>query len=178
MSYSLKTKCIQLSFNLRIFLRLPNDKQKAQEKQLAYYNHFKKILSECEVLIVTYGQTEVWSHKDAPDTAFYAAPFVGIKDGDQNHICKDLTLDEKSISIEVKQEPGVTYQIDFIGCRKGKTAPEELKSAEGNKASFAITNDLLFVRCKITSSKLHENPIEDLIYETAWTQPVLVAMNK
>ena len=97
---------------------------------------------------------------------FYASTGVELK---------DLTLDEKSISIEVKQEPDVTYQIDFIGCRKGKTAPEELKSAEGNKASFAITNDLLFVRCKITSSKLHENPIEDLIYETAWTQPVLVA---
>ena len=75
-------------------LSLPNNEQKAKEKQLAYYNHFKKILSECKVLIVTYGQTEVWSHKDAPDTAFYAAPFVGIKDGDQNHICKDLTIDE------------------------------------------------------------------------------------
>lgn len=94
-------------------LRLPNNEQKAKEKQLSYYNHFKKVLSECEVLIVTYGQTEVWSHKDAPDTAFYAAPFVGIKDGDQNHICKDLSIDEiKNETIEIirlmqQYNPGV-----------------------------------------------------------------------
>lgn len=79
-------------------LPLPNNIKDAKVKQLKYYKHFNKVLSDCEVLIVTYGQTEVWSHKDAPDTAFYAAPFIGIKDGDINHICKDLTIDE------IKQE--------------------------------------------------------------------------
>ena len=74
-------------------LRLPNNVKEAIKKQEKYYNHFKKTLSECEVLIVTYGQTEVWSHKTSPDTSFYAAPFVGIKDGEKNHICKDLTID-------------------------------------------------------------------------------------
>ena len=75
-------------------LPLPNNIEDAKLKQLEYYKHFNKVLSECEVLIVTYGQTEVWSHKEAPDTAFYAAPFTGIKDGDKNHICKDLSIDE------------------------------------------------------------------------------------
>lgn len=51
-------------------------------------------------------------------------------------------------------------------------------SIEGNKASFEFTNDLNFVRCKITSSKLHKNPIENLLYETAWTQPILLNKNK
>jgi len=85
-----------------------------------------------------------------------------------------LIIDENRISIEVNPESGVSYEIVFIGCKKGKRMPEELMSAEGVKASFELTDDLLFVRCKIISSKLHGNPIEDLLYETAWTQPVLV----
>jgi len=75
-------------------LKLPNNIDGANKLLEGYYKHFKKVLSECEVLIVTFGQTEVWSHKDAPDTAFYAAPFTGIKDGDKNHICKDLNTDD------------------------------------------------------------------------------------
>ncbi|MFT5885413.1 MAG: hypothetical protein ACI9IP_001873 [Arcticibacterium sp.] len=99
---------------------------------------------------------------------FYASTGVEIK---------ELTLDNNKLSIEVKKEANVTYQIAFIGCKKGKTETEELMSIEGDKACFELTNDLLFVRCKITSSKLHENPIEDLFYETAWTQPVQTVIN-
>jgi len=100
---------------------------------------------------------------------FYASTGVELK---------DLILDSNRLSVEVNQEAGVTYEIAFIGCKKEKDVPEELMSIEGTKASFELTNDLLFVRCEITSSKLHGNPIEDLLYETAWTQPVLVTMNK
>jgi hypothetical protein len=39
-------------------------------------------------------------------------------------------------------------------------------------AEFPVTEDLLFARCKITSSKLQENPIENIRYEMAWSQPV------
>ncbi len=84
----------------------------------------------------------------------------------------ELNIENNKLSIEVKADPDITYQIAFIGCKKGKTEPEEFMSMEGNKASFELTDDILFVRCKITSSKLHANPIEDLIYETAWTQPL------
>ena len=91
---------------------------------------------------------------------------------------KNLILDNNKLSIEVKKETDITYQISFIGCKKGKTEPEEFMSVEGNMASFELTNDILFVRCKIISSKLHANPIEDLLYETAWTQPVLTFVNK
>jgi hypothetical protein len=100
---------------------------------------------------------------------FYASTGVELK---------DLMLDDNRLSVEVSQEAGVTYEIAFIGCKKGKTEPEELMSIVGDKAGFELSDDLLFVRCKITSSKLHGNPIEDLLYETAWTQPVLVTMNK
>ena len=100
---------------------------------------------------------------------FYASTGVELK---------ELTLANNMLSIEANMEADVTYKISFIGCKKGKSEPEELMSIEGNKASFELTDDILFVRGKITSSKLHANPIENLLYETAWTQPVQVMMNK
>jgi hypothetical protein len=100
---------------------------------------------------------------------FYASTGVELK---------GLAVNENRLSVEVNQEAGVTYKLAFIGCKKGKTEPEELMSTDGTKASFELSSDLLFVRCKITSSKLHGNPIEDLLYEAAWTQPVLVTMKK
>lgn len=101
--------------------------------------------------------------------AFYASTGVELK---------EIILDNNKLFIEVNQETEVIYKIAFIGCKKGKTEPEELMSVEGNKASFELTNNLLFVRCKITSSKLHGNPIENLLYETAWTQPVQMVLNE
>jgi hypothetical protein len=95
---------------------------------------------------------------------FYASTGVALK---------DLTFRNNKLSVDVKKEENTTYTISFIGCKKGKTDPEEFMSVDGDKASFELTNDILFVRCKITSSKLHGNPIEGLIYETAWTQPVI-----
>jgi hypothetical protein len=75
--------------------------------------------------------------------------------------------------LESTKEKGVTYQISFIGCKKVKAEPEEFMSFKGDKVTFELANDLLFVRCKITSSKLQNNPVEDLAYETAWTQPIM-----
>ncbi len=95
---------------------------------------------------------------------FYASTGVELK---------DLNFDINTLSIEVKEETGITYKISFVGCKKGETSPEEFKVVDGNKASFNLTDDILFVRSKITSSKLHGNPIEGLLYETAWTQPVV-----
>ena len=91
---------------------------------------------------------------------------------------KGLAIVNNKLSIEVKKEAGITYQITFIGCKKEKIEPEEFKSVAGEKASFELTDDLLYVRAKIISSRLHSNPIEDLIYETAWTQPVHAILKK
>jgi hypothetical protein len=96
---------------------------------------------------------------------FYASTGVELK---------EIKKDQNKLSVQVNAEEGVTYKIVFIGCKKGKTQPEELMSVDGHSAAYEWTDDDLYVRCKITSSKLHENPIEDLIYETAWTQPVVI----
>jgi hypothetical protein len=100
---------------------------------------------------------------------FYASTGVELK---------ELKSENNKLSIEVKKEAGVTYQISFIGCKKGNTEPEEFMSFEGDKAAFELTSDILYVRCKITSSKLQKNPVEDLSYETAWTQPVMTTLNE
>lgn len=91
---------------------------------------------------------------------------------------KRLEFNKNKLSVEVAQETGITYTISFIGCRKGLSEPEEFKSMEGTKANFELTDDILFVRCKITSSKLQSNPIENILYEMAWTQPKLRNQNK
>ena len=95
---------------------------------------------------------------------FYASTGVELK---------DLTFKKNNLSVEVKKEENTSYKISFIGCKKGETEPKEFTSIDSNKASFQLTDNLLYVRCKITSSKLHENPIEDLLYENAWTQPFI-----
>ena len=84
-----------------------------------------------------------------------------------------LHFEKNTLTVEVDQEMGVNYTISFIGSRKGQLAGEEFKSVEGTTANFELTDDILFLRCRITSSKLHNNPIEDLLYEMAWTQPVV-----
>ena len=84
----------------------------------------------------------------------------------------NLTFNNNILNVEVEKEAGISYKITFIGCKKGGDEPEILMSLNGDKASFEITDEILYVRCKITSSKKHSNPIEDLLFETAWTQPV------
>ncbi len=88
-------------------------------------------------------------------------------------ILKDLVFNRNKLTVEIAQEKGVTYTISFTGCKKGQSSAEEFKVIKGFKADFELTDDVLFVRCQITSSKLQSNPIEDMLYEMAWTQPIL-----
>ncbi|SDL62861.1 PHP domain-containing protein [Kriegella aquimaris] len=88
---------------------------------------------------------------------------------------KEVNYQDNKLSVAVDAEQGVTYTIVFIGCKKGESETSIFKSIVGNEASVDLTDDILFMRCKITSSKLQDNPIEDILYETAWTQPVLPA---
>ena len=84
----------------------------------------------------------------------------------------ELKVEKKTITIKVKSEPGIDYQIHFIGANKKDDRTDELKVVKGTEGSFTITADQLFVRAKITSSKLKANPFRDGEYEVAWTQPV------
>ncbi len=96
--------------------------------------------------------------------AFYASTGVELE---------TIALDNNKISITVVEEPDVNYKITFLGSKKENPTPEEFATIKGPKASFDLTDDILFVRCRISSSKLQDNPIENIIYEMAWTQPIL-----
>ena len=95
--------------------------------------------------------------------AFYASTGV---------ILKTVDLTNNTLSVEVEAASDINYSISFIGAKKGASRATELSKVEGNKASFELTEDILFVRAKILSSKKQENPVEDFVYEAAWTQPV------
>ncbi|NNE77197.1 MAG: histidinol-phosphatase [Pricia sp.] len=95
---------------------------------------------------------------------FYASTGVRLK---------SVEYEKNVLSVEVEPEENVVYEIVFIGCKKGQTETEELNVVNSTQAQYEVSQDMLFVRCKISSSKLQENPIENILYEMAWTQPML-----
>ncbi len=97
------------------------------------------------------------------------------------------------VSVRVAPEEGVRYTIRFIGTRSGYPRREPLEAvgdsamvqyrydaaigsvlAEvvGTSATYPFAGDELYVRAKITSSKLKVNPYRPGEVEVAWTQPV------
>jgi hypothetical protein len=88
-----------------------------------------------------------------------------------------VTLDKVSyikhkITVAVKQETGIQYTIEFIGVPRGQQKSTVLKKITGTKAEFTVTDQHLFVRARITSSKKKDNPYQEGDVEMAWTQPV------
>ncbi len=126
---------------------------------------------------------------------FYVSNGVRLKD-----ILFDKST--KTLTVEIDPKAGVEYTINFIGTKKGfdrkKTTFDEpagntgkkkkpartfsvyseeigqtLKTVKGTKASFKMTDDLLYIRAKIVSSKAPVRIIRGKPEtETAWTQPV------
>jgi hypothetical protein len=115
-----------------------------------------------------------------------------------------VTLNEvrrsaKELAVEIAAEPGVTYTTEFIGTRKGydgKSEPQRtpkgdavrvthrysadigkvLATVKGAKASYTLKGDELYVRARVTSSKLKENPYREGEFEQAWVQPVVTGV--
>lgn len=82
-----------------------------------------------------------------------------------------LEMKGNELLVHVQKEKGVNYDIQFIGCHKNDQETRVLKSVKGEKGSFSITNDYLFVRVEVHSDKKPANPIAEQQYEKAWTQP-------
>jgi hypothetical protein len=108
----------------------------------------------------------------------------------------DVRRGKDEISVEIDAEPGVTYRTEFIGTRIGydrtrvailgengsalrvtntysKDIGTVLASVEGASARYALKGDEIYVRARITSSKLMADPPTAGEYERAWTQPVV-----
>ena len=94
---------------------------------------------------------------------FYAT--TGVK-------LKSVRTSGRELKIQINPEKEVQYVTEFIGVYKGKTEATIIKRVDGIAASCSITDDLLFMRARITSSKEKENPFQDGDFEMAWTQPI------
>ncbi|MBC8401928.1 MAG: histidinol-phosphatase [Candidatus Marinimicrobia bacterium] len=95
---------------------------------------------------------------------FYASTEVTLK---------TVELQDNILLIAIASEPGIDYSIQFIGATKNDSATSVLQSTTGISARFKVDSDLLFVRAKITSTKIKTNPHQVGEYEVAWTQPVV-----
>ncbi|MEQ1586622.1 MAG: histidinol-phosphatase [Cyclobacteriaceae bacterium] len=87
---------------------------------------------------------------------------------------EDVSFENNELKVKVAAAEGVNYKIEFIGVSENENESRVLKSVDGVDASFTMTDEYLFVRALITSSKLQDNPFQDGDFERAWTQPVSV----
>jgi hypothetical protein len=94
---------------------------------------------------------------------FYAS--TGVELSEVHHT-------DNTINITVAVEKDITYSIEFIGVKKGEEEAKIIETIHGGEANFTLTNDYLFVRARIISSKLQPNPFQEGDYEMAWIQPV------
>ncbi|MCX7418365.1 MAG: hypothetical protein NT013_02365 [Planctomycetia bacterium] len=112
-----------------------------------------------------------------------------------------VTSSNAALEVIVKANADVKYTIEFIGTRRDFETNSEpvldkegqevratrrysedigklLASVEGASATYRLTGDELYVRARVTSSRLHPNPSEVGEFERAWTQPVVGAAAK
>lgn len=117
---------------------------------------------------------------------FYASSGVTLE---------EITASPKSLTVTVQPDADATYRIDFLGTLKGFDSQSEpvrdkdgkklpitrryssevgaiLKSVHAPTATYDFTGKELYVRARITSSRMHPNPSTPGEFERAWTQPV------
>lgn len=108
---------------------------------------------------------------------------------------RDVQRGKDGLSVEIAAEEGVTYKTEFIGTRKGydrtstpvtdekgttmrttrqysKDIGAVLATVEGKSATYKLKGDEIYVRARITSSKIKVNPYREGEVEVAWTQPL------
>lgn len=73
--------------------------------------------------------------------------------------------------VEIAAREGETCRTEFVGVLKGESEPRVFASTQENPAVYTATGDELFVRARVTSSRLHPNPFAEGDFEQAWTQP-------
>jgi hypothetical protein len=85
----------------------------------------------------------------------------------------EVTVKNNTLKIKIDPSDNVKYTIDFVGVAKGEEKSRVLKSLSATEASLELTDQYLFVRARITSDRIKENPFKDGDVEMAWTQPVV-----
>ena len=94
---------------------------------------------------------------------FYASTGVTLE---------DVTFRRNRLAVQVAPEAGTDYTIQFWGATRNDTVGVLLKEVKGTGADFKVKRKHLYVRARVLSSQLQENPFEEGDKEKAWTQPV------
>lgn len=86
---------------------------------------------------------------------------------------KEVQFEKRKLKVSVQPEEGVEYTIQVWGGIKGKEKGVLLKEVKGTSLTYKKKRNQLFIRAKVISSKIQENPFAEGDMETAWTQPVM-----
>jgi len=89
-------------------------------------------------------------------------------------ILKKVYHNKEKLFIEIEPKEGIVYEIIFMGYRKGGHNIEEFKRVKGTSSDYTFQENDLFVRAKINSNDLKENPYRVGETKQAWVQPVVV----
>jgi hypothetical protein len=91
---------------------------------------------------------------------------------------EDLGIENGRFFLKIRADSTVAYATQFIGAFPGFAESEiglVLAEVAGSEASYQFRGDELYVRAKVTSSRLKPNPYRPDEFEVAWTQPVTPA---
>ena len=89
-------------------------------------------------------------------------------------LLKKVYHNKEKLFIEIEPNDGIDYEIIFMGYREGSYKIEELKRVKGNSSSYTFQKNDLFVRAKINSNDLIENPTKIGDTKQAWVQPIVL----
>lgn len=84
-----------------------------------------------------------------------------------------LLVEDNELTIQIEAEEGVDYTIELIGLKAGAQDVEIIQIKSDTYLQANISGDYVFVRARITSTKIKENPFQEGDFEMAWTQPIL-----
>lgn len=108
-----------------------------------------------------------------------AASLIEAMEAGRFYSSTGVTLDElrvtdNELTINIAEEAGVEYTIELIGLKTGAEETEIIQTIRDSELNYKLSNDYVFVRARITSTKPKENPFQEGDFEMAWTQPVLI----
>ncbi|MCK5821019.1 MAG: hypothetical protein KAH17_03990 [Bacteroidales bacterium] len=117
------------------------------------------------------GWSMVRSEKLTPH-ALYQAMIQGDYYASTGVEIKDFVSTRKQLRIWINQEKGVEYRTQFIALIAGSDDVIVVDEQTGAKVKYTYKGNEEFVRAKVISSKLQENPFREGDVEVAWIQPV------
>ena len=94
-----------------------------------------------------------------------------------------INQNNKSYMVDISEKPGITYTTQFIGSTHSINQKDQIDNNEigkilyetkTNPAIYNFTGREIYVRVKIISDKLQENPYSKGDLEMAWTQPFVI----